>query len=573
VTGAGGLDKPLTVGYSGNVDAGTATASASFAGDANHDPSNDSATFDIGQADSTTDVICPTSVTYDSSAQAPCTATATGAGGLSEDLDVSYSDNTNAGSASASASYAGDPNHKASNAETTFTIDPAESTTTVTCPAHVTFDGAAQTPCSAVASGVGGINVSLTVGYEDNVHAGTATASASYGGDPNHLGSDDSTTFVIDQAGSTVEVDCPTNVTYNGSAQEPCTAAATGAGGLDKPLTVVYSGNTDAGTALASATFDGDDDHTGSDNAATFAIDRADPSISVSAYHVAYDGDPHTATGSATGVKGETLAGLVLSGTTHTDAGNYAGDKWTFTDVTGNYEDASGTVDDSIAKADADIVVTRYSVTYDGETHTAAGAATGVKGEALEGLDLSGTTHTNAGSYTGDPWTFTDVTGNYNDDSGTVDDAIAKAKATITVTPYSVTYDGDPHTAAGSAEGVESTPANLSSLLDLSSTTHTHAGEFTDSWTFAGNANYDGASGTVADSIAKADAHIVVTPYHVTYDGAAHTAAGSATGVKDEGLAGLDLSGTTHTNAHAYAGDTWTFTEETGNYNDSHRTF
>jgi len=40
--------------------------------------------------------------------------------------------------------------------------------------------------------------------------------------------------------------------------------------------------------------------------------------------------------------------------------------------------------------------------------HTAAGTATGVKSEALAGLDLSGTTHTNAGTTT-DTWTFTDV--------------------------------------------------------------------------------------------------------------------------------------------------------------------
>jgi hypothetical protein len=48
-----------------------------------------------------------------------------------------------------------------------------------------------------------------------------------------------------------------------------------------------------------------------------------------------------------------------------------------------------------------------------------------------------GTTHTAAGSYATDAWTFTDVTGNYNDASGTVSDSIAKANAVIVVTPYS----------------------------------------------------------------------------------------------------------------------------------------
>ena len=66
------------------------------------------------------------------------------------------------------------------------------------------------------------------------------------------------------------------------------------------------------------------------------------------------------------------------------------------------------------SKADAVCTVTPYDVTYDGSAHTATGTATGVNGEPLSGLDLSGTTHTNAGFYKDDPWTFTDVTGNYN---------------------------------------------------------------------------------------------------------------------------------------------------------------
>ncbi len=76
-------------------------------------------------------------------------------------------------------------------------------------------------------------------------------------------------------------------------------------------------------------------------------------------------------------------------------------------------------------------MVTPYSITYDGNPHTAIGTATGVKGEALAGLDLSATTHGSAGTYASDPWTFTDITGNYNNASGTVSDAIAKANATI----------------------------------------------------------------------------------------------------------------------------------------------
>jgi hypothetical protein len=82
--------------------------------------------------------------------------------------------------------------------------------------------------------------------------------------------------------------------------------------------------------------------------------------------------------------------------------------------------------------------------------------------------------------------------------------AIDKATASITVTPYSVAYDGNPHTATGTATGVESPlPANLSGLLDLSGTTHTNPGTYSDTWTFEGNLNYASGSRTIVDMIAQ----------------------------------------------------------------------
>jgi YVTN family beta-propeller protein len=149
--------------------------------------------------------------------------------------------------------------------------------------------------------------------------------------------------------------------------------------------------------------------------------------------------------------------------------------------------------------------------------------------------------------------------------------SLKPANATITVTGYSVPYDGNPHTATGTATGVESPPVNLSSLLTLSGTTHANVGNYTDSWTFAGNNNYNPATGTVADSIGKANANITVTPYSLTYNGNPHTATGTATGVKGESLSGLNLSGTTHTTAGVY-NDTWTFTDVTGSYNNANGT-
>jgi hypothetical protein len=110
------------------------------------------------------------------------------------------------------------------------------------------------------------------------------------------------------------------------------------------------------------------------------------------------------------------------------------------------------------------------------------------------------------------------------------------------------------------------TPANLTALLHLGSS-FTNVPGGTVHWTFDGNANYKLAMGDVSIAITKANATIVVTPYSVAYDGNAHTATGTATGVKGESLSGLNLSGTTHTNPSDYANDPWTFSDVTGNYN------
>jgi|GEM_PF-4061909 len=304
---------------------------------------------------------------------------------------------------------------------------------------------------------------------------------------------------------------------------------------------------------------------------ATVVISKADVTIVVTPYDVVFDGAAHTATATAIGaLAANRIADLALPAA-NTNAGVYAAEAWTFTDTTGNYNDDAGTVDNNIDKADVVIVVTPYTVTYDGLAHTSTGTATGVSAANRSAdLSLTGTVHTDAGDYTGDNWTFTDTTGNYNDDAGSVDNTINKAAAAITVTPYSVTYDALPHTATVVATGLGGT-VDLSGQVDLSGTTHTDASPYaTDPWTFAGGTNYLDDSGTVADAIAPATASITVTPYDVVYDGMAHTATVVATGVLGEDLSSdVDLSLTTHTDAGPYAADTWAFTSTiSSNYND-----
>ncbi len=123
----------------------------------------------------------------------------------------------------------------------------------------------------------------------------------------------------------------------------------------------------------------------------------------------------------------------------------------------------------------------------------------------LENGQNQATFSTSTLTVSGSPYAITAVYGGDAGDLGStsnvVSETITKASAVIVVTPYSVTDDGNPHTATGTATGVETpNPADLSGLLDLSGTTHTIAGTYTDTWTFAGNGNYNSASGTITDS-------------------------------------------------------------------------
>ena len=252
VTGAGGLSLTPTAIYTNNLNAGTATASYTYAGDANHLGSSDSVNFTIAKASSTTTVtIVGGPFTYTGSAITPATVTVTGVGGLSLTPTASYTDNLNAGTAAASYTYAGDANHLGSSDSVNFTIAKASSTTTVTIVGGpFTYTGAAITPATVAVTGVGGLSLTPTANYTDNLNAGTAAASYTYAGDANHLGSSDSVNFTIAKASSTTTVTIVGGpFTYTGSAITPATVAVTGVGGLSLTPTASYTDNLNAGTA------------------------------------------------------------------------------------------------------------------------------------------------------------------------------------------------------------------------------------------------------------------------------------------------------------------------------------
>jgi hypothetical protein len=539
------------------IGVGTCTVTANQAGNASYNAASPvSRSFTIAKASSTTVVTCPVSVTYNGSAQTPCSASATGAGGLSQSPTVIYAANTTAGTATASAAFAGDANHNGSTDSKSFTIDKASSTTVVSCPVSVTFDGSAQTPCSANVTGAGGLNQSVPVSYAANTNAGTATASATFAGDANHSGSSNSKMFTIDKATSTTIVTCPVSVTYSGSAKTPCSANVTGAGGLSQLLSVTYSDNTSAGTATASASFGGDSNHKSSSDSTTFVVEKADASVSITwGASQTYDGSPHPASGSVSGVgspaedlgaldftyysgsdtSGSSLAGAPTDAGTYTVLASFAGN--------GNYNPASDTKTITIDKADATVSVSWADPqTYDGDPHPASGSVSGVGTPAEDlgapvftyysGSDTTGTalpgTPTDAGTYT----VRADFAGNgnYKPASATATITIEKASSTSVVTCLvSVTFNGsaqEPCSASVTGAG------GLNQSLSVTYSDNTNVGTATASASFGGDANHKPSSDSKMFTIEKADASVSVgwaDPQ--TYDGDPHPATGSVSGV------------------------------------------
>lgn len=218
-------------------------------------------------------------------------------------------------------------NYYLTSATPTFTpvsITPAPTTTRVTCPATpVVYTGSALTPCSAMATGAGGLSTSVTVTYTNNINAGpagSAGANATYVPDSNHTGSSGSSTFTISPAPTMTTVTCPaTPLVYTGLAQTPCSATATGAA-LSVAVPVTYTNNINAGSAGASASYGGDSNHTGSSGNGGFTINQAPATVVLSNMNQSYTSLPLTPTATTT------PPGLAITWTNapETAAGSYA---------------------------------------------------------------------------------------------------------------------------------------------------------------------------------------------------------------------------------------------------------
>ncbi len=307
---------------------------------------------------------------------------------------------------------------------------------------------ASVTPTAVLIQGMGTISYShfsqvnlviptttvLTSSDATSVYGESVTFTATVAGTPPGTGT---------PTGTITFYDGPTDLgtgTLDGSGEATYSTSALSLG--SHSITASYGGDANFLTSVSSAM--------------TQTVGQATPTVSVTDGGGTYNTDPYSATdASVTGVgrdgtiasfgdptlsysyyRGATLlAGAPTAAGAYTVVAHYTSDNANYTNAD------SSAVPFTIAKADASVLVNGYSGVYDGNSHMAAGTATGVGGVDLgSDLNLTGTTHTSAGTYASDGWSFHDANGNYQDASGTVSDVINKATLTVDADSPSKVY-------------------------------------------------------------------------------------------------------------------------------------
>jgi hypothetical protein len=354
--------------------------------------------------------------------------------------------------------------------------------------------------------------------------------------------------LTVNKANPTLAWAAPSAITYgtalSGSQLDASATGVTGATLLGlftySPLsgTVLTAGSQTLSVSFAPT--DTTDYNTPATATVQLQVNKANPTLAWAApsaitYGTALSGSQLNA--SATGVTGATLPGVFtyspLSGTVPTAGSQTLSVSFAPTDTTDYNTPATATVQLQVNQANATINVTPYNVTYDGNAHTAMGTATGAGGVNLAAdLTLSGTTHTSAGTYAADGWSFIDPAGNYASASGTVSDTINQASQTITfpvginpsspaITTYTYSPGGSFTLRASTSSGLPTSFASLTNgVCTVTGTTAymVTAGSCTIQATQTGNTNYLAANPVPAYfTITQASQNITYTPTITSY--------------------------------------------------------
>jgi hypothetical protein len=406
VYGAGGvLLEVLPVTYNGApaapVDAGVYTASATFDGNGNYAGRTATATLRINPA---TPVVTVSGgpFTYDRQPHG-ATITVTGVGGapVAGPVVVTYNGTAdlpvNAGSYSVSAAFAASGNYTSAAGTGTVIVEKAVPVVTVTDSSFTYGSGPYQAPVAVAGVGgeiLGGASVTYDGAASLPFNAGTYAVLATYAGSSNYAASSGTGTLLVRKAPPTFLVPGGT-VTYDAQPHAAAAILAGHYGDTLEPYTLTYNGLSDppvnAGTYEVVATYGGAANYEAATATGTLTIGKATIALSVAGATLTYDGQPHPAIVSATGVTGEAIGPVVVTydgaaaapanGGTYAVQASFAGSV--------NYAAATKAATITINPAAPTVSVTGGTFTYDGEPHPAVATATGVSGESLSPVNVT----------------------------------------------------------------------------------------------------------------------------------------------------------------------------------------
>ncbi len=417
-------------------------------------------------------------------------------------------------------------------ASDTLVIAKASSTTTVSGGGTYVYNSAAR-PASVSVTGAGGLSLTPAPAYSGacttapvNVADTPCTASYTYSGDTNHDGSSGTTTITITPAEATVTLSNLSHI-YDGSAK----SATVTTNPTSLAYTVTYNGSATAPTnaasyAVVATVNDTNYEGTASD---TLVIAKASSTTTVSGGGTfVYNSAARPASVSVTGAGGLSLTPApVYTGACTAAPVNVADTpctaSYTYTGDT-NHDGSSGTTTITITPAEATVTLSNLSHIYDGSAKSATVTTNPTSLAYTVTYNGSATAPTNAASYA--------VVATVNDTNyeGIASDTlvIAKASSTTTVSGGG-TYVYNSRCSSSQCICNRCRWIELDTSPGLFGCLHCSASNVADtpctaSYTYTGDTNHDGSSGTTTITITPAEATVTLSNLSHIYDGSAKSA-------------------------------------------------
>ena len=401
--------------------------------------------------------------------------------------------------------------YSSATATTLIDVAPANPILTVTSGSSG-YDGQPHA-ATATATGVNGVPLGpVAITYNGQLAApsaaGTYAVVATLAASGNYALATATTTLVITAATPAITWLAPAAITYgaglgaalNASANTPGTFVYTPAAGavlnagVGQALAVTFTpaDSTDYGSATATTTID---------------VARATPVVTVTGGAFVYNGQPHAATATATGVNGVPLGPVAITYNGQLAAPSAAGTYAVVATLaaSGNYALATATTTLVITAATPAITwPAPPAMTYGTALGAALNASANVPGTFVYTPAAGTVPNAGAGQTLRVTFTPTDST-DYSGATATTTIDVAPATPAVTATGGTFVYNGQPHAATAAATGVNGAPlVPVVVTYNGQPAVPVSAGVYTASATLAASGNYTAAMATATVTIAKA---------------------------------------------------------------------